>query len=288
MLFKINMKYLLLACVALSFLTQCEKKAQYTDDTYFGSKVMVLGHRGMGELYRMPGNTYEAIYPVMGIGGDGAEVDIQMTRDSVLVLFHDHLMNERTPCGGRVYEQDWSDIKQCKYYSLENNMFVTSVDDLFSQLPNLNNWYFSFDCTKEDNEVADLDAYRGQYLRAIKRSCEKYNMSNNIFIEGSEALLLRAQEMGMTNKLFNFDVLTESAIETTKNNHFFGISTSIDWLNNNVQLAHQNGLYVMVWSPNDDAQNQEALNQKADIIQTDDPIDLLRLLNRYNYDYIIP
>ncbi|MEI7961806.1 MAG: glycerophosphodiester phosphodiesterase family protein [archaeon] len=187
-----------------------------------------------------------------------------------------------------MYEQDWSDIKQCKYYSLENNMFVTSVDDLFSQLPNLNNWYFSFDCTKEDNEVADLDAYRGQYLRAIKRSCEEYKMSNNIFIEGSEALLLRAQEMGMTNKLFNFDVLTESAIETTKNNHFFGISTSIDWLNNNVQLAHQNGLYVMVWSPNDDAQNQEALNQKADIIQTDDPIDLLRLLNRYNYDYIIP
>ena len=68
MLFKIPKKYGLLASVALSFLTQCKEKTHYTDDTYFGSKVMVLGHRGMGELYRMPGNTYAAIYPVMALG----------------------------------------------------------------------------------------------------------------------------------------------------------------------------------------------------------------------------
>ncbi len=288
MLFKIPIKYGLLACVALSFLAQCKEKTHYTDDTYFGSKVMVLGHRGMGELYRMPGNTYEAIYPVMGIGGDGAEVDVQMTRDSVLVLFHDHLLDGRTTCGGKVYDQTWAEIKQCKYYALENNIFVNSVDELFSSLPNLNNWYFSFDCSKVDNDVSDIDAYRGQYLRAIKRLCEKYNMSNNVFLEGSDSLLVKAQELGLTNKLFYFSGLTASTIDYAASRHFFGFSTSFQWLYDNVDLAHQKGLYVMLWSPNNDAQNKEALNQKADIIQTDDPIDLLRLLNRYNYDYIIP
>ncbi|MEI6123921.1 MAG: glycerophosphodiester phosphodiesterase family protein [Bacteroidota bacterium] len=260
----------------------------YTDDTYAGRKVMVLGHRGMGELYRMPGNTYEAIYPVMGIGGDGAEVDVQMTRDSVLVLFHDDTMDGRTTCGGRVFEHDWSDIQQCKYYALENNIFVNSVDDVFSHLPDLHNWYFSFDCGHVDNEVADTITYRAQFLRAIKRLCEKYNMSDRVFLEGNKYLLLQAQQLGLTNKLFVYEGITSSTIDYAVANHFFGFTTSIEWLYDNVELAHQKGLYVMLWSPNNDAQNKVALKQKIDIIQTDDPIDLLRLLNRYNYDYVIP
>ncbi len=277
-----------IACFMLIMLMQCKDKTVYTDDTYFGSKVIVLGHRGMGELYRMPGNTYEAIYPIRGIGADGAEVDIQMTHDSVLVLFHDHVMGDRTTCGGRVYEQDWADIQQCKYYALENNIYVNSVDDLFSKLPDLNNWYFSFDCGNVDNDVADTNAYRLEYLRAIKRLCEKYNMSDRVFLEGGKDVLLKAQQLGMTNKLFYYEGLTSSTIDYAASSHFFGFTTSFPWLFDNVELAHQRGLYVMLWSPNNDAQNKEALKQKVDIIQTDDPIDLLRLLNRYNYDYVIP
>ncbi len=287
--FKIYTKSIVLIwCALILLMIQCKKKMVYTDDTYAGRKVMVLGHRGMGELYRMPGNTYEAIYPVMGIGGDGAEVDVQMTRDSVLVLFHDDTMDGRTTCGGRVFEHDWSDIQQCKYYALENNIFVNSVDDVFSHLPDLHNWYFSFDCGHVDNEVADTITYRAQFLRAIKRLCEKYNMSDRVFLEGNKYLLLQAQQLGLTNKLFVYEGITSSTIDYAVANHFFGFTTSIEWLYDNVELAHQKGLYVMLWSPNNDAQNKVALKQKIDIIQTDDPIDLLRLLNRYNYDYVIP
>lgn len=289
MLFKRNLKAIVaIASGILILLTQCKNKEVYSDDSYFGHKVIVLGHRGMGEWYKMPGNTYEAIYPVKEIGADGAEVDIQLTKDSVLVLFHDHLLGPRTTCSGRVYEQDWADIKQCEYYAIENNIFVNSVDDLFSRLPDLHNWYFSFDFGKVDNDVSDVDLYRGQYLRAIKRLCEKYNMSDNVFLEGDGTLLLKAKQLGLTNKMFLFEGITASTIDFAKTNHLFGFSTYNDWLFDNVDLAHQNGLYLMLWSPNDDQENKEALKLKADIIQTDDPIDLLRYLNRFNYDYIIP
>jgi glycerophosphoryl diester phosphodiesterase len=277
-----------LACVILMLFPQCKDKEEYCDDSYFGHKVIVLGHRGMGELYSKPGNTYEAINPLKGIGADGAEIDIQLTKDTVLVLFHDHLLNPRTTCSGRVYEQNWSEVKQCKYYAMENSIFVNSVDDLFSRLSDLHNWYFSFDCSKVDNDVDDVELYRNQYLRAIKRLCDKYNMSDNVFIEGDGDLLLKAQELGLSNKLFLFDALTSSTIDFAVSNNFFGFSTSKDWVYDNVDLAHQKGLYVMLWSPNDDKENKEALKLKADIIQTDDPIDLLRYLNRFNYDYIIP
>ena len=266
----------------------CKKNIEYTDDTYFGGKVMILGHHGMGDLYTRPGNTYESITPLMGIGADGPEIDIQLTRDTVLVLFHDHVMDNKSTCSGRIYDQDWADIKQCKYYALENMLFVNSADDLFSRLPNLNDIYFSFDCSKTDNDVSNVDLYRNQYLRAIKRICDKYSITNNVFIEGDNALLLKAQSLGMTNKLFLFDSLSVNAINIAKANNFFGVSTSLDWLGDNVSLAHEKGLYVMVWSPNNYSQNKEALNKKVDIIQTDDPISILKLLNRYNYEYIIP
>lgn len=275
--------------ICLLFLCiQCKKEADYSDDNYFGGKVMILGHRGMGELYNMPGNTYEAIAPAIAIGADGCEVDIQLTKDTVLVLYHNAVLDDRTSCTGRVYEYNWTELSQCEYGAVQNHIYINSVDELFSKIPNLNNLYFSFDGTKVDNLVADQVLYTDQYLRAIKRVCDKYNMSNNVFLEGSTSLLIRAQELGLTNKLFLFSTLDEGSIATASTCGFFGISTSIDWFTVDADLAHEKGLYVMVWSPNNEAQNKDALLKKADIIQSDDPISILKLLDRYNYEYVIP
>jgi glycerophosphoryl diester phosphodiesterase len=274
--------------VLLFFLCQCKEKVEYTDGNFFGGKVMILGHRGMGELYRMPGNTYEAIVPALAIGADGCEVDIQLTKDTVLVLFHDPYMDSRTNCSGRVYESVWADVCRCRYTAIENNIYVNSVDELLSRIPNLHSYYFSFDCTKVDEEALDKELYTLQYLRAIKRICDKYDMADNIFLEGSADLLLKARALGMTNKMFLFAGLDQSAITIASANGFFGISTTVDWMTVDADLAHNAGLYVMLWSPDNDAQNKDALQRKADIIQTDDPISILKLLNRYNYEYSIP
>jgi len=274
-----------LICVLL--FSECNKD-KITDDTYFGSKIMILGHRGMGRNYRMPWNTIQSVTPAIGIGADGSELDVQITKDSVLVFYHDHLLNPGTTCTGRIYESNWSDIKQCEYYSVENNVFINSVDELFSKISNINKYYFSFDCGKVDTEVSDLDLYESQYLRAIKRICDKYNMSDNIFIEGTQELLVKAKALGLTNKLFIYTLFDEQGIATAYNNSFFGISTGLDEIKINTDEAHKKGLYVMCWSPNNYLQNLDALNKKVDIIQTDDPISILKYLERFNYEYIIP
>ncbi len=113
-------------------------------------------------------------------------------------------------------------------------------------------------------------------------------MSDNVFIEGDVDLLLKAQQLGLTNKLFLYGLLRPGEINAACNYHFYGISTSVNWLNNNVSLAHQKGLYVMAWSPDNLYQNIRALDNQIDIIQTDDPVSILKLLNRYNYEYVIP
>lgn len=44
----------------------------------------------------------------------------------------------------------------------------------------------------------------------------------------------------------------------------------------------------MVWAPSNFTENKLILSKKPDIIQTDDPISILKILNRYNYEKSIP
>ncbi|HNW90967.1 MAG TPA: glycerophosphodiester phosphodiesterase family protein [Bacteroidales bacterium] len=255
-----NKQIWVLAMLFMLLYAACQKKDEYTDDTYFGTKVMILGHRGMGEMYQAPGNTLQAIAPAIAIGTDGCEVDIQMTRDTVLVLYHNSLLDSRTTCTGRVYESNWSEIQQCEYNAIQTGIYINAVDSVFKKLPNLGNLYFSFDGSKVDTEAEDQELYQSQYLRAIKRLCEKYHMSDNIFLEGSETLLKKAQTLGLSNKLFLFSYLDENSINVAANNHFFGITTSLDWMVVDTDRAHEKGLYVMVWSPNNYTQNKITFN----------------------------
>lgn len=275
------------AMIIFLVFTTCKKQEKYSDDSYFGSKVIILGHRGMGQLYKMPGNTYEAVVPAIGIGADGCEVDIQLTKDTVLVLFHDQELNPRTTCTGRVYESTWSEIKLCKYYALENMIFINSVDDLFSKIPNLNDLYFSFHFKLDDN-VADVDLYQRQFLRAVKRLCDKYNMTDNVFIEGYESFFLKSKELGLTNKFFVSGTSNTNSVDVAVANHIFGVGMSINATKEEVEYAHENGLYVTMWAPKNDYENKKALDLRTDIIQTDDPMSILKLLNRFNYEYRIP
>lgn len=275
----------LVSCLLLCTL-QC-KKEEITDDTYFNSKVMILGHRGMGSYYKMRGNTYESIATVIGIGADGSEIDLQLTKDTALVLFHDHEMNAFTTCTGTVYESTLEEIIQCKYNGLQKDVFICSAEELFSKLPNLNQLYFAFDC-KLDYNVPNYELYQNQFLRAIKRLCDKYNMSDNVLVEGHEDFLIKAQKMGMTNKLFFSGAYNSTNLGITVKNSFSGLVTQTDDFEMDSDSAHSKGLYLMAYAPYNYYLNLAAVKKDIDILQTDEPISILKEFKRFNYDYVIP
>ena len=127
-----SVQSLLALLISLPFIILCatciKKIEKYDLQNLNNNNITVLGHRGMGELYKHPGNTFEGIIPVFGIGADGTELDIQMTKDSVLVLFHDKDMKLTTTCEGTIYENKWVDIGACEYHCLVQN--VTSIRKL--------------------------------------------------------------------------------------------------------------------------------------------------------------
>ena len=44
----------------------------------------------------------------------------------------------------------------------------------------------------------------------------------------------------------------------------------------------------MAYSPYNYYFNKDAIRKNIDILQTDDPISILKLFQRFNYEYIIP
>jgi glycerophosphoryl diester phosphodiesterase len=276
---KITRIFFLLVFFALS---GCEKQEDFHVENLNHNVIMILGHAGMGEFYTYPNNSWESIEPALGIGADGVEIDIQMTRDSVLILFHDETLDLRTKCGGYTspYDYNWSEIKECNYNTLFDYVPIYTLEEIFEKIPELTDYYFSFDVKLNTDHFYD-EAYRLKFLKAIQRVCEKHEISKNVFLEGDLDLQLKAKELGLKTK----GILIGSTVEKAIENDIFGVGYSLDVTKEEVNHAHNHGKYVMMWGARTDAANKQAIELNPDFLQTDKPIPILMLFERFNFDY---
>ena len=79
-------------------------------------------HRGASEY--TPENTLLAFYTGMYMGANGIETDVQMTKDGVLVLFHDDTIMRLTGAEGSI--QDYT-LEQLRQFTFENNGLVDKI-----------------------------------------------------------------------------------------------------------------------------------------------------------------
>ena len=81
-------------------------------------KVLVASHRGDWRNY--PENSIPAIESVIRMGVDIMELDLKLTKDSVLVLCHDHTIDRTTSGKGRVCDITYDSIRRCKLRRAHN------------------------------------------------------------------------------------------------------------------------------------------------------------------------
>lgn len=92
----------------------------------------------MGKKYKYPGNSFESIEAVLKIGANCSEIDVQITKDSVLVIFHDIELSKKTNCQGMIRDYNWAEIDSCTYHSpISQHIYMITVDSLFSRIPNM-------------------------------------------------------------------------------------------------------------------------------------------------------
>jgi hypothetical protein len=73
----------------------------------------VICHRGASEHAHE--NTLEAFRATFELGGSGNEFDIRTTRDGVLVVFHDDMLDRILEAYGDVSEYTWADLQRFRF-----------------------------------------------------------------------------------------------------------------------------------------------------------------------------
>lgn len=72
--------------------------------------VMIFAHRG--DWRNSPENSLQAYQRCIDAGIDGIEIDVQMTKDSVIVIMHDETLERTTTGTGKVSDHSLQELKQ--------------------------------------------------------------------------------------------------------------------------------------------------------------------------------
>jgi len=71
---------------------------------------MVLAHRGASAY--APENTLASFYKAIELGAQGIETDLQKTKDGVIVLFHDSVLDRKSDKKGAVADHTWAELRE--------------------------------------------------------------------------------------------------------------------------------------------------------------------------------
>ena len=159
--------------------------------------VIVVSHRGDWRNY--PENSIPAIESVIKMGADMVEIDIQLTKDSVLVLSHDRTIDRCTTGKGNINDLTYEEIQ--KYYLKTAHGTRSSLD---LKMPTLEEAL----AVCKDRILVNLDKGYDYYDLVIEIT-ERLGVTNQILIKGSKPVAdVQAKMAEHKNNLLYMPVIT--------------------------------------------------------------------------------
>ena len=261
-----------------SFFISCKKEIGETVNLN-GNKITALGHGGMGIGNPYPINSFESVLKCLNLGMDGTELDVQMTKDSILVAYHDVDIADNSNGQGMINNLTWEELKNIHYQeTLFLNYSIVSLDDLFSNIEDLSKYKFAFDCKLYKDHDSTRLFYK-TYINAMVNIIEKFQLEENVYIEAQYGEFLRLFKNKRPYSFFIHPISFEKGLETALSLDLSGISISTrEITGEQIKIAHDHNLMVAIWNTHSESDHMEAINKTPDIIQTDKVRNLIKLL----------
>lgn len=98
---------------------------------------LVIAHRG--DVVNAPENTLPAFHSALDMGADGIELDVRLTKDERLVVFHDRCLDRTSSGSGPVNHRTLDEVRQMDAGSWFGPRFKgehpPTLDEVFESLP---------------------------------------------------------------------------------------------------------------------------------------------------------
>lgn len=242
------------------------------------NRIGKLGHGGMGIAHFYPMNSRESLEQCISLNVDGTEVDVQLTKDQVLVLFRDEELSQSSNSKGKIHNLNWKDIEGACYRNPPATSYnLISLDGFLSKLPKPVNFELFIDCKdfSNDNSTEYIEAYNKALISII----DKYQIQNKVVIEyKNTAFIADLKKRRSEIKVFHYTTFEEGfrwAEELNTN----GLIIPFDQLSRTkVHEAHSKGLQVVVVNSRTQKRNIESIEAHVDYIQSDRIKHLIRVL----------
>lgn len=242
------------------------------------NKTFAFGHGGMGTKYRFPMNSIESLNKVLSIGADGTEMDLQLSKDNEMVLFHNNDLQDACRASGMVRNKTWDEIKNTNYKwpVLENSKLIR-MRDFFDQVQMKPNHIFTFDCKVEAQEDKD---YLRNFADKLYELMVHYNLVERCFIESYNIDFLKNLEAKNPRlKLFVHCNTLVDGLSVAAQVHLYGLTMDrLKISKDEIGLAHQNNLHITLYNMVNANQNITAIQMNADFLQSDKMEHLIDVL----------
>ena len=97
------------------------------------NKTLVCSHIGQIENGSKAENNLENIKKLIDSNIDMVEIDIQITKDNVGVLFHDNELDKKTNGTGKIQSKNWNEVKEIRYNN-DKNQGIDKLSDVINYL----------------------------------------------------------------------------------------------------------------------------------------------------------
>jgi glycerophosphoryl diester phosphodiesterase len=239
---------------------------------------IIVAHRGSSAI--APENTLAAFQRAVEGGADAVELDIRLTSDGEVVVFHDSQLRRTTNGRGRVEEHTLASLKELSAGRWFNRSFSSE------KIPTLGEVLELLRRRVGVNIEIKTDLRRRRYSEIVQRCCnviQQHHAESYVLVSSFHHAFVREMKRKLpsvaTGMLFHpFNHVGRSAMTMTAQAKadymFFGGETMRKAM---VNRAHHRGVSIGEFTVNTPRRFARALRYGVDADITDDPALLLRL-----------
>ncbi len=276
-----NFKWELIVLLIITGSFSCSKDVPVINiDNLSAGTVLVLGHGGMGNKSLLPMDSQPSLDKCLQSNADGSEMDVRMSADGVLYLFHDQELKHATGSTGWFKQKTSEELDQLSYKWLKGEKHLLKLEDLLTKQQADNSRHYTFDCKLEH---LDDTAYVYEFARKLAWLIEKFNLKNRCYLESFNSdFILWMNQAHPDYKMYLYCNKLVRAIELKSQLKVYGLVMDHQYLSAVQRDSIRSiGWRLTLFNVASTDEHRKALALQPDCIQTDDIDKTLTMLGRY-------
>ncbi len=262
-------------------------------------KLVVLGHAGSGfytpisPINFRPPSSWRGIRRALLRGADGVEIDLQMSRDSVVMLYHDQKMQDGSTGTGCISERTAVEIEAARYrggfpYDLIQKEHPIRFDTLLARFSRRPSFPLIHLDLHEDDQCLPAGHQHDRtplLIRQIARSLARYHVApEKVLLVTQEGPTIRLARAALPGVRVGLEIASDefaSGLKTAKSEKVRTVVLDADRLTpEQGAQAHAAGLTVVVFGGRSPKDLRRVLETKPDEIEVDNVHRLLIMQGR--------